>query len=218
VKNGARGVRWLLLAVPFVGVGVGVRYLIPEIGDEMARKIASVAPKPPPVATGASAGDDSIDSPSASSRRGARTGDPDDASLQPASPSASSRQGPSVADGGALDGAASDGVAEGAIFIPADRLTRLTVKALRRVHVTNATDADGRLIGARLSGVGALGLGLAEGDVITSIAGRPTPTADEATAAATSAYASGARRVSATVRRGDQTLVVTAEIPLIDAG
>ena len=67
--------------------------------------------------------------------------------------------------------------------------------------------------GARLRGVGGLRVGLSDGDVVTSIDGRPTANADDATIAAMGAYASGEASAHATVQRGDRTLRVTVHIP-----
>ncbi len=68
-------------------------------------------------------------------------------------------------------------------------------------------------MGARLYGVGALGVGLADGDVVTSIDGRATPDVTTATGAAMGAYASGEAVAHATVLRAGRTLLVTVHIP-----
>jgi len=101
----------------------------------------------------------------------------------------------------------------GAVDIPEDRLAHLTAKQLRSLRATDAVGADGRAIGARLYGVGALGVGLADGDVVTSIDGRATPDMTTATGAAMGAYASGEAVAHATVLRGGRTLQVTVHIP-----
>ncbi len=100
-----------------------------------------------------------------------------------------------------------------AIDIPANHLARLTAKQLRGVHATDAVDPAGRPIGARLHGVGGLGVGLGDGDVVTSIDGHATPTADDATGAALGAYASGEATAHATLLRGGRTVQVTVHIP-----
>jgi hypothetical protein len=69
-----------------------------------------------------------------------------------------------------------------------------------------------------LSGVSALGLGLADGDVVTSIDGRPTPTGDAATAAALGAWGAGQGQVRGTLLRDGQTIGVTVHVPVVDAG
>lgn len=94
---------------------------------------------------------------------------------------------------------------------------RLTARELRGVGWVTAAGAQGRPAGVRLSGVGALGLGLADGDVVTSIDGRPTPSFDDATAAGAAAWASGAHAAHATIVRGGETIAVTVEIPANDA-
>lgn len=108
-----------------------------------------------------------------------------------------------------------------AIFISAEKIARIAPNRLRGVRAATAVDVDGEGVGARLTGVGALGVELADGDVVTSIGGRATPTAEDATAAATAAWSSGARALlSATIRRGGQVIAVTVQVPLsaADAG
>jgi len=75
-------------------------------------------------------------------------------------------------------------------------------------------NARGKAAGVRLSGVGRLGLGLEDGDVVTSINGRLTPTEDEATAAGAAAWMSGAPTARADVARGDRIVAVTLELPM----
>jgi hypothetical protein len=108
---------------------------------------------------------------------------------------------------------AAKAASSGALDIPADRLARLTEKQLRSMRATDAVNADGRAIGARLYGVGALGVGLADGDVVTSIDGRATPDVTTATAGAMEAYASGEAVAHATVLRDGRMLHVTVHIP-----
>lgn len=68
-------------------------------------------------------------------------------------------------------------------------------------------------MGAKLHGVGGLGVGLADGDVVTSIDGRTTANADDATTAALGAYMSGESTVHATLLRAGRTLRVTVHVP-----
>jgi hypothetical protein len=66
--------------------------------------------------------------------------------------------------------------------------------------------------------VSGLGVGLADGDVVTSIDGHATPTADAATAAALGAWGAGQAVVRATVMRDGQPIAVTVHVPVVDAG
>lgn len=102
---------------------------------------------------------------------------------------------------------------EAALEIPADRLARLTEKQLRSLGALDAVDAEGNAAGAALSGIGALGVGLDDGDVVTSIDGRATRDVSAALAAAVQAYGSGQGTARATVRRGGRTLPVVVHIP-----
>jgi hypothetical protein len=102
----------------------------------------------------------------------------------------------------------------GAAFeIPAERVGRLTEKQLRSLSAVDGVDAAGRAMGARLYGFSALGVGLADGDVVTKIDGRATPDVNSALAAAVHAYASGQDAARATVLRDGQPLFVTVRIP-----
>lgn len=89
----------------------------------------------------------------------------------------------------------------------------MTAKQLQGVQATDATGAGGHPLGAKLHGVGALGLGLADGDVVTSIDGRTTANANDATTAALGAYMSGESTVHATLLRAGRTLRVTVHVP-----
>ncbi len=102
------------------------------------------------------------------------------------------------------------------IFISNERLRRLGPEQLTRVGATTAVDEHGNPAGVRLSGVGALGVGLVDGDVVTHIDGRPTPTADDATAAGFAAWNAHSRTAHATIVRAGETIAVTLEIPTLD--
>jgi hypothetical protein len=105
-----------------------------------------------------------------------------------------------------------------AIDVPAERVARLSARQLRSIAAADAFDEGGHAVGARLSGVGALGVGLADGDVVTSIDGRLTPNAAEGTGAALAGYAAGEATAHATVLRGGRTLRVTVHIPARNPG
>jgi hypothetical protein len=101
-----------------------------------------------------------------------------------------------------------------AIDVPVAVVARLSERQLRSVGATDAVDdGSGRVLGARLHGVGGLGSGLSDGDVVTNIDGRAIGSAADATAAALAAYASGETAAHATVLRDGRTLGVTVHIP-----
>jgi hypothetical protein len=173
---------------------LGTRALIPRVGDAMARRAIAMAAIVPTVSTADSLDDDT----------------PAEVTADPL-------------DAGTLGDAAPGRVAgrarsSEAIDIPAERLARLTARQLRSIGATDAVDEGGHPVGARLHGVGRLGVGLADGDVVTSIEGRPTLGADDATAAAIGAYASGEPVAHATLLREGRTVRVTVHVPAGDAG
>ncbi|HEX8793410.1 MAG TPA: hypothetical protein VF765_20850 [Polyangiaceae bacterium] len=103
--------------------------------------------------------------------------------------------------------------AAGAIDIPEDRVAHLTEKQLRSLRPANVIGADGAAAGVRLHGLGALGLGLADADIVTSIDGHPVSDVTTGMDAALRAWASGEAAAHATVRRAGRTLLVTVHIP-----
>jgi len=183
-----------LVMLALATAGLGARVVVPRVGDAMARRIASlsaVIPAPAADSTDFATDTDPIPPPAEQPAVDA----PD-----PGRHVGARHSSAKAAPGGALE-------------IPADRLAHLTAKQLRSVRATDAVSPDGRAMGARLYGVGALGLGLADGDVVTSIDGRATPDVTTATGAAMGAYASGEAVAHATVLRGGRTLQVTLHIP-----
>jgi hypothetical protein len=101
----------------------------------------------------------------------------------------------------------------GAIDIPEDKVARLTEKQLRSLRPANVVGSDGVASGVRLHGVGALGVGLADADIVTSIDGRPTPDVSTGMDAVLRAWGSGEPAAHATVLRAGRTLRVTVHIP-----
>ena len=183
----------MVVMLALATAGLGARVAVPRVGDAMARRIASLtAVIPAPVDSTDFATDTDPVPPPAEQP----VADPPDPDRHLGARHSSAKSAP----GGALD-------------IPADRLAHLTAKQLRSLRATDAVSADGRAIGARLYGVGALGVGLADGDVVTSIDGSATPDVTTATGAAMGAYASGEAVAHATVLRGGRTLQVTVHIP-----
>jgi hypothetical protein len=184
-----------LAVAPFVLVAFGARLLVTRIADRLACQMASLASlapsrEPEPVRAETQAVERVERSVVTPSPLGPRGGPARRASKPEPHPLRLPR-----------------------LVLSEDRLERLTEKQLRAVGWTTVVDEQGRSAGVRLSGVGALGMGLADGDVVTSIDGRPTPTESDATAAGSAAWGSGARSVGATIVRGDQTIAVTVELP-----
>jgi hypothetical protein len=184
----------MVVTLALATAGLGAHALVPRMGDAMGRRISRLTAlmATPPDSSDLATDTDSV---------------PPEAAEQPAAAppdvrahAVTRRSGAKAPSGGAVD-------------IPADRLARLTAKQLRSLRATDAVSADGRAIGARLHGVGALGVGLADGDVVTSIDGRATPDVTTATGAAMGAYASGEAVAHATVLRDGRTLQVTVHVP-----
>ena len=182
-----------LALIPLATVALGSRVLVPRMGDAMAKTIVVMAAAVPAAAA-------------------QELGEAD-----PLPEEATDRADAGRADGGQGRGPGHRRTVE-AVDIPAERVARLTARQLRNIRATDAVDESGHAMGARLQGVGGLGVGLADGDVVTSIDGRPTSNADDATAAAIGAYASGEASAHATVLRDGRTLHVTVHIPTPDAG
>jgi S1-C subfamily serine protease len=182
----------LALALPTASY-VG-RAAVPRIGDPIARQIARIAAALP--------------APTASMVVETTIGIP--APLHDASPADPS---PRPHPNGRTAPSAPKRSSIATIEIPAERLAPLTEKQLRGLRAVDAVDADGRALGATLSGVGALRLGLDDGDVVTSIDDRATPDVSSALAAAVKAYGSGRDTTRATVLRGGRTLFVLVHIP-----
>jgi hypothetical protein len=190
----------VLALAPFVLVAIGARLLVPALGDSMARKmaeLASAAPRDVPTESAAVA-----------------------VEVLPAGQEAADGGGPPAEAAASVLPRSGAGGRAGRpnIDVPADRLARLTERQLRGIGAATVLGQDGKPAGARLSGVGALGVGLADGDVVTSIGGRATSTADEATAAALDAWSAGPHAETATIVRGGEALAVTVHVPAVDAG
>lgn len=191
----------ILAMLALVPASIGSRAVVPRIGDAIARRLAHLAamlpPPPPPVVVA----DDDPAPPAIEQEQQP----PDDSPGRSRARARARRAGTRAA------------AASAALDVPADRVVRLTARQLRGVRATDAIDAEGHAIGARLHGVGVLGVGLSDGDIVTGIDGRATHDVSSATAAAMQAYASGEATARATVLRGGRTLVVTVHIPARDA-
>ncbi len=186
-----------LAVVALAAIGLGTPAIVSTVGDSIARKLGNAAAPLVPAPAEAPERSDTF------------------ADVAPApEPLADHVDAGAGKDNGSGHGRApASERSGGSIEIGADRLARLTEKQLQNVHASDAVDASGRPLGARLHGVGGLGVGLADGDVVTSIDGRPTANADDATTAALGAYMSGEATVHGTLLRGGKTLRVTAHVP-----
>jgi hypothetical protein len=192
--------RIALALVPFAVVAGGARLLVPVAAARMARGIAVLASAAPVVRAEPEAHPDGESTAEA----------PDDAT----SGTGASAQGGHRRTSRRAGGASGMGAgARSGLDVSAERVARLTARQLRGIGATTVVDAEGRPVGARLSGVGALGIGLVDGDVVTSIDGQPTVTGDAATAAAMAAYGSGEAAVHGRVVRDGQAIAVTVHVP-----
>jgi len=182
-----------LALVPLATLAFGTRVLVPRMGDDMAKTLVVLAAAVPVT-------------------EGQTATDTDPTAQEAADP----------LDAGARDGgqrrAQGRSQSVEAIDIAPERVARVTARQLRNIGATDAVDESGHAVGARLHGVGALGVGLSDGDVVTSIDGRATLDAAAATAAAIGAYASGEATAHATLLRDGRTVRVTVHIPVADAG
>ena len=185
-----------LALVAFAAIGLGTPAIVSTVGDSIARRLGNAAAALVPTPPEAERNDTLADVvPAPEPLAG-----PLDAGVAKDSGSGHGRAPASEKSGGSIE-------------ITADRLARLTEKQLQNVQASDAVDGAGRPFGARLHGVGGLGVGLADGDVITSIDGRTTANAGDATTAALGAYMSGEATVHGTLLRGGKTLRVTAHVP-----
>jgi len=181
-----------LLVVAMATAGFGGPVLVSRLGDSIARNLGAVATLlPEPASALRDNGSDTLA----------------DVAAEPLA------SGPDAGGGGDKARTPPPNKPVGSIDIPADRLARLTAKQLEGVQATDAVDAAGHPVGAKLHGVGGLGVGLADGDVVTSIDGRATANADDATTAALGAYMSGEATVHATMMRVGHPLRVTVHVP-----
>ena len=190
---------WLL--VPFLALPLLLRFILPYLGDSLARGVAILA-LPVPLSAASRSHDeagigDDIDDPS----------EPREVSL-PIVRSGSSRGRVSPrTDAGTLDAAA-----RGSLYIRASTVTRRLPTAAKTVRAKSVVLPDGTR-GLELHGVLALRVGLKEGDVLVSLEGKPTPTQDVATSILTASIASHATAIHGTIVRGGGQVDVTVEVP-----
>ena len=194
--------RWLVLAVPFIAVALWTRSRVPRWGDAIAHTIYDVAgtprpaPPPPPIEP-PYAIDDAIDA-------GPRV-DVADAGFAPRANAIVAR---------ALDGGAKDDGTPITLYVKADAVDKALAHPSKPMHGRTARDAAGRPIGVRLTGISGTGVGLQDGDLITSIEGAPTMDDDTATDVLLSAIARGKSVIHAKLLRGTRPIDLTVEVPL----
>jgi len=210
VQGARTAVALVAFALPFAAWAVATRLAVPVMAERIQGPLSMVASWVVPTA-GAAAAETAAPAP---------TPEP---AAQPApsaerlpSLRASSRveRGPVVRSRGRAVPPTSHGeAAPESVFVSVDRLLQLTPGQLRAVRFAGVRDEQGDPRGVRLWGVGALGVGLADGDVVVAIDGRPTRTEDEATAAGASAWSSGEGVVRASLMRGDRPIAVAVQLP-----
>jgi hypothetical protein len=209
--------------LPFAWVWAGSRVLVPRMGDCLGHALARIATPSPegrelsstalspttqPTVVGPSPALDASAAPEPIAHEHNAHAPPSRVpSGPPKQPATSARAGSSK---GPPDGRSAGGPR---LIIAADRVAALTADQLRSVRWMTVTKTQGGLAGVRLFGVSGLGLGLTDGDVVTSINGRQTPADEVAVSAGVSAWTSGAPSVEATIARGNQPLSVTLHLP-----
>lgn len=87
------------------------------------------------------------------------------------------------------------------------------VRSGARPDGTPVPASGARPAGLALHGIGHLGAGLRDGDVLTSVGGTTATSVGAVVGAVAGAIRSGARVITATVWRGDQRIQVAIEIP-----
>jgi hypothetical protein len=83
------------------------------------------------------------------------------------------------------------------------------------VRARPAFGLDGAPAGVRLTGISSLDAGVKDGDVLVAVEGEPALDEAAAAALALTAVARGASAVHATLLRGDQPVLVTADWPAV---
>jgi hypothetical protein len=109
-------------------------------------------------------------------------------------------------------GARRAGAPPTSVFVSAARVLALAESGARPRGTPVAATAK-RPAGLRLSGVGALGLGLADGDVLTEAAGAPALSSGAVVEGVLRARARQAKTISGTCYRGDERFAVVVEQP-----
>ncbi|MFO0675554.1 MAG: hypothetical protein U0169_03410 [Polyangiaceae bacterium] len=121
------------------------------------------------------------------------------------------RTKPRTADAGAPSGFRIDAVA----------VRRVFRHGAPDVEVLPAVDESGASVGVALRGIGKYGVGLRDGDVVTSVDGRPVRDLESGVLAASAALQRGAPEVSGVLLRDGRYVPVVVAVPsefLGDAG
>ena len=98
------------------------------------------------------------------------------------------------------------------IRVPAATVLRLAGRGVRPSGAPVAANAD-RPAGLALQGVGALGIGLRDGDVLTQVAGAPASSAGAVIGAVLAARQRRAPAMSGLVYRGSEKIALYVEMP-----
>jgi hypothetical protein len=194
--------RWLLLALPFLLVGVWMRVRVPRWGDAIAEAIQDAVGAPPPEKPGPP--------------------EPDVPDMSSAAPviDAGVAVDPRV-DGGAVRAAAKvvdagpkDDGGPLSLYVKSDVVDKALAKYGKNVRGRTARNAEGRPIGVRLTGITPAGVGLLDGDLIVAIDGQTTMDDDTATDVVLGAIAHGKSVIHAKLLRGERPIDLTVEVPL----
>ncbi len=203
---------FVLLLLPFVGMGVWARVVAPSLGDAIARGLRS-ATRPLERRPRSGAGQrivsmtfDVVLDAGVAGADATKPGIADRALGSPAPSSASSTsERPRLA------------APSGPVRISADAVQRAIDDDGHTIRARTTLGPDGKPAGARLTGVNGAGMGLLDGDVIVAVDGARTMTDDDATDAALRAVARGDSRLHAILMRDGQPFEVVLELPLAPA-
>lgn len=197
----SRVFRLALLLAPFLVVSLGGRLIVFAFGDTVAGLMAGVASWMDAFKVVSQTPQTSVEEPALEPEPDPTTERPEDFDKDGAGPAPHRATGSSRSPD--------------TLLVPARRLLRITARQLTGIDAVPSVDARGRTEGLSLSGVQGLGLGLLEGDVVTSINGLPTATKDAAIAAAMAAWKSGKRWAHAMLLRQGTPIAVSVEVPKI---
>ena len=214
----------LLLALPFVVVLGAAHWLVPWLGDKIARDVADVVRVArtvsiPPAASAPSVEEPPV--PDAPAPTSPLSPSADDASVPAPRPGSSGRP-PSHSGGAAAHATASaesveDAAPPKSIHIPASAVQRAIDDAGKNMRARTVRGPDGKPAGVRLTGVSGAGVGLRDGDRVVAIDGHPTLDDDSATDVALGAIARGKSTLRVSLMRGDQPFEATVDLPLAPA-
>jgi hypothetical protein len=194
-----------VLALPFVAGVLALRAASAPLGDAVALSLARTVPavatssvRSVPLAAAedrAAAGESVLAGPT-SARAAALPSRPVE---------------PATKDGAVAAPSLTEQGPKGTFIVPAAAVARALER--RDVAATNALDADGSPLGARLVGVSRYGTGLRDGDVVVGVGGARTPTVAAMVSAALAAAGSGGNRLSGRILRGAAVHAVILELP-----